>query len=106
MKGERITLDDILAEIRPSTPAPVRGPSRNILQVFWQRRWLLVLGLVLGGTFGLLGYSQRPPVYKTSAQVLVVKKQANALPMAGGDPRMAVMDDYVATHLILIRSPI
>jgi capsular exopolysaccharide synthesis family protein len=36
----------------------------------------------------------------------VVKKQANALPMAGGDPRMAVMDDYVATHMILIRSPI
>ena len=100
-------MDDLFVETRPSSPAPVRGPSRNVLQVFWQRRWLLVLGLVLGGTFGLLGYAQRPPVYKTSAQVLVVKKQAaNALPVAGGDPRMAVMDDYVATHLILIRSPI
>jgi capsular exopolysaccharide synthesis family protein len=67
----------------------------------------LLLGIVLGTIIGLLAFSQRPPVYRASAQVLVVKKQAaNALPVAGGDPRMAVMDDYVATHLILIRSPI
>ena len=85
---------------------PLRG-SRNIFQVFWQRRGLLFFGLVAGIAIGLLVYSQRPQVYRSTAQVLVVKKQtANVLPVAGVDPRMAVMEDYVATHLIVIKSPI
>ena len=68
-------MDDVLSP-EPAAPAPVRGGTRNILQVFWQRRGFILLGLVAGGTFGLLNYSQRSPVYRASAQILVVKKQA------------------------------
>jgi capsular exopolysaccharide synthesis family protein len=99
-------VDDILQPDPAGTPPP-RGGSRNVFQVLWQHRGLILLGLVVGTTLGLLNYSQRSPVYRATAQVLVVKKQAaNALPVAGGDPRMAVMEDYVSTHLIVIRSPI
>lgn len=84
---------------------PARG-SRNIFQIFWQRRGLIFFGVVAGITFGLLTYSQRPQIYRSTAQVLVVKKQSNVLPMSGVDPRMAVMEDYVATHLIVIKSPL
>lgn len=103
--ANRQDVDDVFAE--SESTAPARGSSRNVLLVVWQRRWLVLLGVVAGGIFGLLAFSQRPPVYRASAQVLVVKKQAsNALPVAGGDPRVSVMEDYVATHLILIRSPL
>ncbi len=101
-------MDDLLhSEPASSPPAPhSRGGARNVFLILWQHRGLLFLGLVVGGTLGLLNYSQRPSIYRATTQVLVVKKQAaNALPLAGGDPRMAVMDDYVSTHLIVIRSP-
>ena len=105
MLGEHC-VTDIFSEA-PATPTTTRSTSRNILQVIWQRRWLALLGLCVGFALGLLAYSQRPPVYRASAQVLVVKKQtANALPVAGGDPRVTIVEDYVSTHLVLVRSPL
>ena len=102
-------MDDLLADpavAAPGPPAP-RTAGRNVLLVFWQRRGVVLLGLVCGAVLGLLAYARKPAVYRGGAQVLVVKKQsASALPVGGGvDPRVAVMDDYVATHLIVIRSP-
>jgi capsular exopolysaccharide synthesis family protein len=85
---------------------PAVQPSRNILQIAWERKALVLLGLVVGAGLGVLVYTQRTPVYRSSAQVLVVKKQANAVPITGGDPRWPYVDDYVSAHLILIRSPL
>jgi polysaccharide biosynthesis transport protein len=92
-----------------SFPAPesaVASTSRNLLQVLAQHRWLVVLGAVVGLVGGLLSYAQRQPIYQSNASVLVVKKRSDALQVAGGDPRMGFYEDYVATHLILIKSPI
>jgi capsular exopolysaccharide synthesis family protein len=98
-------VDDVLPTDLPGS-TPTRGGPPSIFQVLWQRRGLVLLGLVVGTTLGLLSYFQRPPVYRASAQVLVVKKQeANALAGPAGVATFAVMDDYVATHLIVIRSP-
>jgi capsular exopolysaccharide synthesis family protein len=98
-------VDDVLPP-EPTGTTPTRGGPRSLLQVLWQRRGLVLFGLVFGATLGLLNYSQRPPVYRATAQVLVVKKQeANALAGPTGAATFAVMDDYVATHLIVIRSP-
>ena len=50
---------------------------------------------------------QRPPMYRSSAQVLLVKKFADgALPITGGDPGVNYYEDYVSTHLTLIRSQV
>jgi capsular exopolysaccharide synthesis family protein len=87
-------------------PAHASASSRNIVLIAWQRRSLVLLGLVAGFALALLFYAQKPPVYQSSAQVLVVKKQSNVLPVAGGDPRISFYEDYVATHLILLRSPL
>ncbi len=98
--------DNILEPEQANQTSPPRVGGRNVFQIVWQRRGLVFFGVVLGITIGLLTYSQRPAVYRTSAQVLVVKKQdANVLQTQGADPRVTVMDDYVATHLIVIRSP-
>jgi capsular exopolysaccharide synthesis family protein len=98
-------MDDALPPDATDTP-PARGGAPTVVQVLWQRRGLVLFGLVFGATLGLLRYSQKPPVYRASAQVLVVKKQeANALAGPTSAAAFAVMDDYVATHLIVIRSP-
>jgi polysaccharide biosynthesis transport protein len=94
----------------PESPDTLEPPavqsSRNILQIAWERKSLVLLGLLVGAGLSFLLYTQRTPVYRSSAQVLVVKKQANAVPITGGDPRLAYVDDYVSAHLILIRSPL
>jgi capsular exopolysaccharide synthesis family protein len=87
------------ADARP-TAAP-----RNPLLIAWQRKPLVALGLVVGVVAAALFAARRPPVYQSSAQVLVVKKFADAaIPVAGGDPRLNFYEDYVSTHLALIKS--
>jgi capsular exopolysaccharide synthesis family protein len=78
--------------------------SRNPLQVAWQRKPFVTFGLVVGIVLAVLYSAQRPPVYQSSAQVLVVKKRPEMLPLTGADPYMALYEDYVSTHLVLIRS--
>jgi uncharacterized protein involved in exopolysaccharide biosynthesis len=83
------------------------APQRfaNPLTIAWRRKGLLLLGIAAGVVAGVLYYSQSAPVYQSSAQVLVVKKQPNTVPVQGAGvvPQMYV-EDYLTTHSILIRS--
>src|SRR5262249_23473791 len=74
--------------------------------IAWERKSFVIFGAVVGVLLGFLVYLQRKPVYQSAAQVLVVKKRSDALPVAGGDPRLSFYEDYVSTHLVLIRSPL
>ncbi|MGL4552596.1 MAG: Wzz/FepE/Etk N-terminal domain-containing protein, partial [Gemmataceae bacterium] len=85
---------------RPSAPS-----SRNPLQVVWRHRYLVLLGGVAGLVLGALYYAQKAPVYQSGAQILVVKKRSDVLP-TGTDSRLSFYEDYVSTHLVLIRSPL
>ncbi len=96
-------LDDDVAE---SAEAPTGIPARNPLQIAWQRKPLVLLGLLVGVAGAFLVNAQRPPVYQSAAQVLVVKKRSDVLPIAGGDPRAGYYEDFLSTHLTLIRSPL
>ena len=67
------------------------------------RRWpLLAVGLVAGAVIGVLIHLASTPIYQSNAQVLVVKKQATVLSLP--DTRTAMVEDYVATQLTLIKS--
>jgi capsular exopolysaccharide synthesis family protein len=80
---------------------------RHLLLVVWQRKVLVILGVVTGLALAILYYAQATPIYQSNAQVLVVKKISNAAgPVSGGDPRMTVMEDYLGTHLVLLKSPL
>ena len=81
-------------------------PPRTLTQILWQRKALVFLGAVVGLVAGFLFYVQRTPVFQSSAQVLVIKKRSDALPILGGDPRLSYVEDYMATHLVLLRSPL
>ncbi len=41
--------------------------TRGILPILWQRKALVILGILLGLGGGFLVYWQRPPVYQSTA---------------------------------------
>lgn len=84
-------------------PAQAQAPF-SILNMAWRRKSLILLGVVVGLVWGALDYAQRPPVYKVDAQVLVVKKRPDILPVVSGDASFSYYEDYLTTHQILIRS--
>jgi capsular exopolysaccharide synthesis family protein len=90
-----------------SSPAGHRpeAAARNPLRVVWQRKSLVLLAGVVGLVAASIYYAQRPPVYQSKAQVLVIKKRTDPLQMANGEQRVTVVEDYVATQLIVICSP-
>lgn len=76
--------------------------TSSLLQIGWRHRSLIVLSTIVGIVLGTLYYLQSPPVYQSSASVLVVKKIADDI--AGIESRSFLMEDYVSTHQILIKS--
>jgi capsular exopolysaccharide synthesis family protein len=86
-------------EAEPVTPGP------NLL-VAAARAWPLVLIGVIGGVIlGLLYHMQRPPVYQSRAELLVIKNRVElTTPTGAADSRVAYLEDYVATQFRLIQS--
>jgi uncharacterized protein involved in exopolysaccharide biosynthesis len=72
------------------------------LSVAWKRKALLILGIAGGLALGVLYYSQKSPVYQSTAQMLVVKKRAEALPASQTGVQQIYIEDYLTTHVILI----
>lgn len=86
-------------DLPPDLDAPTPGPSP--LQVV-ARRWpLLAVGLVAGAVIGVLIHLASTPIYQSAAQLLVIKKRESLL---SSDPRSAVVEDYVAAQMTLIKS--
>lgn len=92
-------------DVPRDSAGPSGRPTFNLFAALWKHRLVVVLGVVVGGVLGGLHYARKQPAYLSATQVLVVKKRSDALPVGGGDPRLGVYDDYVSTHLVLIRSP-
>jgi capsular exopolysaccharide synthesis family protein len=65
----------------------------------------MLLGTVAGLLLGFLYHVQRPPLYQSSAQVLVIKTTPGvAATGQGADARVAYVEDYVATQVTLLTS--
>src|SRR5262249_24122137 len=94
--------DTFLQDVEPGRAR--FGPG--LWQIAWQRKSLIALGVVASLVLGALYYAQRQPVYQTNAQVLVIKKRPDALPAAGSNAQMAYFEDYVSTHVALMKSPL
>ncbi len=88
-------------------PANAASLSRGLGQILWRRKALIVIGAAAGLVIGALFFSQQAPVYQTGAKVLVIKKNHDRmLPIFGTNPGAAFMEDYLATHVQLIQSPL
>ena len=78
-------------------------PEENAWSSFgfvWRRLWLVVLAVIVSLGLGYLYYLKQPPVFQSSAQMLIVKRKP-AMPL-GGVPQEAGYDD--TTHETLLRS--
>jgi capsular exopolysaccharide synthesis family protein len=82
------------------------APRRNLLQIAWNHKRLVALGVIVGLGLASLWQMRRVPVYQSSAQVLVVKKHTDVLSTMGGSASVGVSDDYLSTHLVLIKSQV
>jgi polysaccharide biosynthesis transport protein len=85
-------------------PASAAGPP-GFVRMLWRRKLLVALPVVIGVVVAVLAYVQSAVVYQSSCQVLVVKKRPDSLPLPGGESRAGGVEDYLATHLIIIASP-
>jgi hypothetical protein len=87
-----------------SLAMPTKGPTRKWL------RLTLVLGCALLGTIGLVaclncfGIFARPIPPEVEAQILVIRNEPDSLAGTGTGPRSSPADDYVATHMVIMRS--
>jgi capsular exopolysaccharide synthesis family protein len=81
------------------------APYGNLWSSIWRRKSLLAFGIVVVIAAGALHYSRLKPVYESRAQVLVVKKQADA-GMPQGSYAASYVEDYVSAHATLIKSPL
>jgi polysaccharide biosynthesis transport protein len=81
------------------------SPGVNVLQVVWRRKSLIVLGGVVGLIIGAMYLARATPVYQSGGQLMVIRKSNSPL-MGSTDPRNNYYEDYLATHQILIRSPL
>ncbi len=76
----------------------------QIVRTVWQRRGLMILAVGVSLSLGFLYYFTAAPTYRSSAQVLVVKKRLEE--GAGINTRGTGIEDYVATHVVLVTSPL
>ena len=78
-------------------------PGNNILGVAYARKLLILCVALLGSGLGYLYFLRCPPVYQSSAQVLIIKKDSG-LPVQGMEQK-TTPDDAVSMHTLLLRSP-
>jgi len=98
---------------QPSLPTAVDAYDPPLLEGFlelagilWRRKWLLVLGTLLGVGLGTLAYFFMPVTYETEARMVVVRKWPRAFPMPGINTSMTYLEDYLSTHEALLKSPL
>jgi polysaccharide biosynthesis transport protein len=95
------TLDEREVDVQDQ---PNRASSGSLVFVAWQRRSLVILGILVGLVGGALFYLQRTPVYQSSAQVLVMKNTPGMTALPGVEGRVAVVEDFLSTHSTILRS--
>ena len=88
------------------TQSSDRGDSGgiDIRRLFFGHKIILILAVAAGCAFGYVKFTKAPPVYASSAAVLVAKDDL-PLPMEGAAER-AMSKDPLDTHIALMSTPI
>ncbi|MBV9122909.1 MAG: hypothetical protein JO112_06115, partial [Planctomycetes bacterium] len=92
-----MTTEDDLAPSQAQVPL-------QLWQIAWRHKSLVLAGVVVALVLGTLFYVQRPRIYQSTAQVLVIKKRPDEV--TGMNTHQTTLEDYVSTQQVLIRSPL
>ncbi len=79
-------------------------PGFDIRSIIWERKWLLLFFGMLGVALGYLEYMKQPPVYRSSAAVLVDRYQPQ-VPIGAMDT-VGIRKDPLNTHVVLFQTPV
>jgi capsular exopolysaccharide synthesis family protein len=75
----------------------------QFVRTIWRRKGLVLLCLATALGLGTLYFLFRSPIYRSTAQVLVVQKRPQEFP--GMDPHASYVQDDMSTHMTVIKSP-
>jgi polysaccharide biosynthesis transport protein len=93
-----------LAQRIPDLPVPELDSSSantNIMTTVFRRWPLILLGFILGAIAGFAWYLTSEPVYQSTAQILIIKRDLGLLMESS---RLSYLEDYVSTQQQLIKS--
>jgi len=101
-RNEMLDGSPIQTNHEPQAQPQEAAPQSNIYRIAWQRKSLLILGLILALVIGVLYYSQKDPVYQSLALISVQRKNQ---PLGAQDPRnQFMMEDPLGLHVTLLRT--
>src|SRR5579862_5695648 len=72
----------------------------EIGNVFWRRKWRIILVIMLGLAGAAFFCSVTGRRYDSTAQLLVLKKRLDTTPITGPD-QVRAPDDFLSTHMLL-----
>lgn len=93
------------ADTMPETAAsfqPSASPAPNYLRMLWQRKLLLIVGALIGGSLGFWHNSKQPPTYKSSAKFQLVEPALKQVPVQGVEATAFAEDS--AEQVMIMRS--
>src|SRR5437588_2478347 len=94
---------------RASELAPAHLHERDRASIFTRvlqrRKWCIVLSLAIAIASAFAIHQLCGPWHKASAQILVLKKRLDTQPISGPPTPGQPQDDYLPTHMLIIRSP-
>ena len=87
----------------PALQRTVDSAPGGILGSWWRRKGLIALCIVVALVIAAFYYTQRPPLYRSTAQVLVVKHRGDSPPAVDSSAWEEVL---APVHVAILRSPL
>ena len=87
-----------------SSGQPEGQTGVDLFAAIWRRKWIVFFVTFLAVALGVLYFFEATPRYKSSAQILLIKKEAK-LPIGGMDAQLGY-EDTLSTQLLLVVSPL
>lgn len=87
-----------------SYESPEAEGGINLLAATWRHKWIAILLTVVGGGLGYLYFLQCPPVFQSSGQMLIVKKDVS-IPVQGLEGSRSTYNDPMPMHTTVLASP-
>ena len=82
------------------------GSGVEIARGLLRRKWIIFFFLATGCGLGYLQFLQQPPIYQTSARILIIKEDASDIPVQAMIRQVRAYEESISTQVILLRSPL
>jgi capsular exopolysaccharide synthesis family protein len=80
----------------------------DLLGIMWRRKWIVACVVIISAALGYLYYLQATRIYRSTARILLIKKESNPVTPTENRRESAYggYEDTLSTHMLLICSPL